>query len=644
MEQSVWNDTQLWSQLILGTTPPDRNVTTTEEDASYWVEWLSETLLSTLGLEEDNGGGNRRPRKLRSGGGDAQARLAHTFLMHRSRQRRQLLSTDDDELLRRRRRRRLNETLSNDNNDNENNDAALYTFLDDASTLVRTLLRNPIPVPTLREYVFIARQLQRLLDNYRRSRHNDTAVLDRIWAESRYGQQWGNLLTLGTLHVSPARATRAEQWLALLKERYPDVVRVVDGPTRHRINDDRYLWVRLHDSEAEAIDYIDRHAATERTWALLDLAAWPVVNNSATTTTTTSSEPPSYKIRMNYTTLPNTAELVEPVTTGLNEDFELYFLSGFLTLQRTLNEFAFAVADDEETDNCYSQVWEDHQRVLTMPFPTQAYGQNAFYATVGPLLGLTITMAFLFPVARLIKVIVEEKEQRQRELLFVMGLRPWAHWWSWLLTALATFAVIDLLVTWTLSAQVLKYSSFGYLLLWIGLFSTASIGFCFTIASLFFQSKLAAITGPIMLFATLLPRFIFFGSNQYEDVTAKKWASLLPATAFALGADVIADYEYAEIGIHSLDATEGNYSLRTAMSMLLIDTFLYLFLGWYIDQVIPRAYGKPQPFYFLLSPYYWCGDLLGPRPQGRDAVDDHDDDKDDDSASASSVQSWSASG
>jgi hypothetical protein len=224
-------------------------------------------------------------------------------------------------------------------------------------------------------------------------------------------------------------------------------------------------------------------------------------------------------------------------------------------------------------------------------------------------LGLTIAMAYLYPTSRTIKSMVEEKETRMKEILFILGVRSWAHWLSWVIATGIIFFVIAALVTRVLSAKVLLHSSVAYLFAFIGLFSTATIGFCFVIASFFSRAKLAAIVGPMALFATLLPRFIFFGSNRYEAITAKKWASLLPCTAFAFGADIIADYEYAEVGVQSWNANDGEYSFNTALSFLFLDTILYMFLGWYLELVIPRQYGVARPWYFLCAPSYWCNVL-----------------------------------
>ena len=58
--------------------------------------------------------------------------------------------------------------------------------------------------------------------------------------------------------------------------------------------------------------------------------------------------------------------------------------------------------------------------------------------------------------------------------------------------------------------------------------------------SVFFSnSKLASIVAPVSLYAALLPRYIFFMTNDDELRTPKLLFSLLSPTAFAFGADKI---------------------------------------------------------------------------------------------------------
>ncbi len=46
----------------------------------------------------------------------------------------------------------------------------------------------------------------------------------------------------------------------------------------------------------------------------------------------------NYVIRQNYTTLPNTNRVIEDDVIGLDTNFQNYFVSGFLTLQKSVGE------------------------------------------------------------------------------------------------------------------------------------------------------------------------------------------------------------------------------------------------------------------------------------------------------------------
>lgn len=473
-------------------------------------------------------------------------------------------------------RRRLQE--EDTGNTTETEDDGVFDFLDGSISQISNILQSPIPVPTFEQFVTASVGISSLID---------ADKLPIILSDSSFGRAWGNLLTLGTLHLSPNTPV-VQDFATYLNATYSNATMAA-------------IKIRVHENENAAVSFINENL-NERTWALLDLAKF---NDAASGS---NENDLSYKIRMNYTTLPNTNEIVSFVSIGLNTQYERYYLSGYLSLQRTLNEFAMS-----RTPGCGS-VTENGESTMTttsainmwsMPMPTASYNQNAFFQAVGFLLGLTIAMAFLYPTSRTIKTIVEEKELRLKETLYILGVRPWAHWLSWLITSFILFLIIAVLVTWTLSANILIYSSSAYLVAFFIFFSTATVGFCFVVAACFSRAKLAAIVGPMALFATLLPRFIFFGTNRFEAISSKMWASLLPCTAFAFGADIIADYEYTEVGVQSWNAGEGAYSFNTSIGFLFFDTLLYLFLGWYLELVIPRQYGIARPFYFLVLPSYW---------------------------------------
>ena len=99
------------------------------------------------------------------------------------------------------------------------------------------------------------------------------------------------------------------------------------------------------------------------------------------------------------------------------------------------------------------------------------------------------------------------------------------------------------------------------ILLYVSIYLFSAVGFAFLLSVFFSNAVLAAVVGPIALFAAILPKYVFFGSNRYEQAGAKGLSSLLSPTAFAFGAEILGDYEYEGIGINPSNWHTGESSL-----------------------------------------------------------------------------------
>lgn len=163
----------------------------------------------------------------------------------------QFSTADDDEAF-------DDETSSDDEN--------LLDLLDAVRRQIKRLMKNPIPTPTFQQYVGLGSAIGDLIN---------VDELPEIFSDSDLGRTYANLLSIGTLHLSPNN-NRAATFLRYMNESYPSLVDQV-----------RF---RIHETEDEAVRFIDKNL-NERTWALLDFSAW---SNEPT-------EEAFYKIRMNYT-------------------------------------------------------------------------------------------------------------------------------------------------------------------------------------------------------------------------------------------------------------------------------------------------------------------------------------------------------
>jgi hypothetical protein len=145
-------------------------------------------------------------------------------------------------------------------------------------------------------------------------------------------------------------------------------------------------------------------------------------------------------------------------------------------------------------------------------------------------------MATLYPVSRLIKDIVEEKETRMRETMAAMGLNLSVNAAAAWVTSAIMFTFLALMISLIAKSSFFPRSEFAIIFLYFELLLMSEIGIAFLVASVFSRARLASILGPVALFAACLPRYIFFGTNRYEATLGKKFASLSSVSAFCFGA------------------------------------------------------------------------------------------------------------
>jgi len=237
----------------------------------------------------------------------------------------------------------------------------------DISTIFSTInefLDGPLPIPTLDQYLVLNKLI------------SSSAVRSRgIITSTSFGGKYANLLYEGAIHFAPSG----------------DLVNdLIDYLNTSSILFET-VTIYTHSSESEALDYI-LNTLDEPTLALIVVRE---VSNSKV----------NYVIRQNYTVLPNTNELVNYVAVGLDDTYQKYLLSGFLTLQRSIDNWVFQYTNSENPD--YEECGGSQPTPLLIPFPTPKYEVNPFYDSVGFILGLAIGLLLFIQLLESIIYILE---------------------------------------------------------------------------------------------------------------------------------------------------------------------------------------------------------------------------------------------
>ncbi|CAN0198332.1 unnamed protein product [Discosporangium mesarthrocarpum] len=124
----------------------------------------------------------------------------------------------------------------------------------------------------------------------------------------------------------------------------------------------------------------------------------------------------------------------------------------------------------------------------------------------------------MYPLSRLVKGVVEEKESRVRETMRIMGLRSQVHNLSWWVTGWVVFTLIATSISCLLSSTFLPASDGSLLFAYILLFSLSEVSMAMLVASCFSEkAKLGSMAAPSALFVGVLPRYIFYGTNRHDQ-------------------------------------------------------------------------------------------------------------------------------
>ena len=84
--------------------------------------------------------------------------------------------------------------------------------------------------------------------------------------------------------------------------------------------------------------------------------------------------------------------------------------------------------------------------------------------------------------------------------------------------------------------------------------------------------------------------------------------SIFPPICIELGIVLLGKFESHFKQFHSNDYTKiyTNYSIFIMNLMQFIDFFIFLFLGYYLQNVLPHEFGIRKPFYFICTSEFWC--------------------------------------
>ncbi|XP_045131522.1 phospholipid-transporting ATPase ABCA3-like [Portunus trituberculatus] len=294
-----------------------------------------------------------------------------------------------------------------------------------------------------------------------------------------------------------------------------------------------------------------------------------------------------------------------------------YINNGFALLQTWIDRFYISRLTNDTR-------YMDEFQLDIQPYPYPPYSNDGGLSQAyGSMLPSYMILAFVLLSPSLIKNVVHEKETGVRELMRLMGMNRWLMWLGWFLHALVVVLLVSSIVTIMLTVSlhqsegsvppIINYTDPSFVWVMNTLYGICSIAFCLAISTFFSRPTLATTLGVLIwLFSYYIPNTFFYFDYDDMSLAPKVLVCLFPNMAMTLSFRVMAMFEGRALGVQWDTIWEtGNprdeLTPGAILLMMVLDTFLYLLLVWYVDQISPGKYGVPLPFYFPFQRSYWCG-------------------------------------
>lgn len=230
------------------------------------------------------------------------------------------------------------------------NRTSLYDTGQELTDLYYKYISGPLIIPTLDQYLTISAAIGNNFQNL--------GTIGNLLSRTGFGRTFTNLIYKGDMHFAP-EGEYVNSLIKFMNETYPRF---------------KTLKVYIHKSEKQGVNYILNN---------LDNTALALIVLRQIT-----PQKVNYVIRQNYTTLPNSNLIIESISTGLFTEYQTYILSGFMSIQKAVDTWAFNYTNAiySETNSQVSQECTGAPDVVVVPYPTLAYQANPFYLQVGKLL------------------------------------------------------------------------------------------------------------------------------------------------------------------------------------------------------------------------------------------------------------------
>ena len=233
------------------------------------------------------------------------------------------------------------------------------------------------------------------------------------------------------------------------------------------------------------------------------------------------------------------------------------------------------------------------------------YRDDSFGEFMGYMIGVILVMAYMSPLSLYVYRMVGDKETKIKESMKIMGLEEGQYFLSYFIQ----FSVINIfssLINAALFTVFLDCIPYYYLFVTLLLWSLNVFALIYFFQSFIDKTKIALVLSLVIYFMMYCVSLacMFEGGS----LAAKIALSLFPQVCLNNGILLFSKFQYSFRRFKDREFFEEytTFSVGLMFIMFVVDFFLFLFLGFYLNNVLPHDFGIRKPFYFICTSDFWC--------------------------------------
>ena len=233
------------------------------------------------------------------------------------------------------------------------------------------------------------------------------------------------------------------------------------------------------------------------------------------------------------------------------------------------------------------------------------YRSDSFGEFMGYMIGVILVMAYMSPLSLYVYRMVGDKESKIKESMKIMGLEEGQYFLSYFIqyTVINIFSsIINAALFTVFLDRISYYHLFVTLLLW----SLNVFALIYFFQSFIDKTKIALVLSLVIYFMMYCVSLacMFEGGS----LAAKIGLSLFPQVCLNNGILLFSKFQYHFRTFKDREFFEiyTTFSVGLMYIMFVVDFFLFLFLGFYLNNVLPHDFGIRKPLYFIFTSDFWC--------------------------------------